>query len=178
MSYYLISTVTFLTRFEYYTIDNIFIDTAKFEKYTVSSITNCLSDHNVQIITLHILYRSFDAHINHYSRKISNYTIAECQYILSCETWESIFNSDDANKIFTNFLNTYLRIFCSNFPLRNHKISENDNSWITTGTRISCKCKRILHTVCKNSNNSSIKNAIKTIMKFGQCYSKSKEITL
>jgi hypothetical protein len=51
------STVTFPPRINYdssATIDNILTDTAKFEKFTVSPLTNGLSDHNAQIIAVHV----------------------------------------------------------------------------------------------------------------------------
>jgi hypothetical protein len=52
------STVTFPLRINYNssaTIDNILADTAKFEKFIVSPLTNGLSDHNAQIIAVHML---------------------------------------------------------------------------------------------------------------------------
>jgi hypothetical protein len=35
---------------------------------------------------------------------------------LSFELWEEIFLDDEVDKLFNNFLNTYLRIFNSSFP--------------------------------------------------------------
>ena len=59
LSYNLFSPATFPTRINYDSsliIDNIFIDTAKFEKFTVSPL-NGLSDGNAQIIAVHMPHR-------------------------------------------------------------------------------------------------------------------------
>jgi hypothetical protein len=37
---------------------------------------------------------------------------------LSYELWEEIFLDDEVDKLFNNFLNTYLRIFNSSFPVK------------------------------------------------------------
>jgi hypothetical protein len=37
---------------------------------------------------------------------------------LSYEIWDTIFGENDVNKIFNNFHNTFLRIFCSSFPTK------------------------------------------------------------
>lgn len=80
MSYKLISTATFPIRTENNsspTIDNIFIDTSMFENYAVSPSINKLSDHDVQMIIIHIPQRQVDVHLTRYIRKIKNDTIAE-----------------------------------------------------------------------------------------------------
>jgi len=71
MSYKVISTVTFPTRTENNsssTTDNIFIDTSMFENYTVSPSIKRLSDHEVQMIIIHIPQRQLDVHLTHYNR--------------------------------------------------------------------------------------------------------------
>ena len=50
-------------------------------------------------------------------RKINKYTIADFQLNLSYETWEQVFDGNDVNEIFNSFLNTFLRIYYSIFPL-------------------------------------------------------------
>jgi hypothetical protein len=35
----------------------------------------------------------------------------EFQFLLSWEQWEDIFDNEDINSMFNNFLNTYLRCF-------------------------------------------------------------------
>jgi hypothetical protein len=78
---------------------------------------------------------------------------------LSCKTWDTIFNSEDVNDMLNSFLNIYLRIFYSSFPLKK-VISRNknaNNNWITTGIKTSCRHKRELYLACRNSNNHESK---------------------
>jgi len=62
-------------------------------------------------------------------------------------------------------LNTYLRVYYSCFPLRKWISKTNDNAWITTGIRTSCKYIRELYLLCKNSKNFLIKNYYKLYCK-------------
>jgi hypothetical protein len=160
MSYNLVKTVTFPTRFDQNSCsatDNIFIDTSKFEDYFIYPLSNGLSDHDTQIITLKGPYNILNSHSSGYSRKINKSTVAEFQYHLSFETWNSVFETEDVNDMFNTFLNSFLRIFYSSFPLIkiNTKLGA-DNSWMTKAIRISCKRKRTLYTLTRNCNDSSI----------------------
>ena len=78
-------------------------------------------------------------------RKINKYTIADFQSNLSYETWEHVFDGYDVNEIFNTFLNTFLRIYYSRFPLIRVKNKMIQNSWVTPGIITSCKCKRELY---------------------------------
>jgi hypothetical protein len=51
-------------------------------------------------------------------------TLADFQIKLSYETWDSVFNGEDVNVIFNSFLNTYMRIFYSSFPLTKKKLQK------------------------------------------------------
>ena len=121
-SYSLSSTVQFPTRIQNKSqsaIDNIFINTFKFNSFTVYPIINDLSDHDAQSILIHNIFEQ-NSHSNFYfNQKIDKPSIRDFNTKLSYETWENIFGEDDVNTIFNNFLNTYLRIFYSNFPLKN-----------------------------------------------------------
>ena len=44
---------------------------------------------------------------------------------LSCESWDTIFSTDDVNKMFDSFFDSYLKIFFSSFPLK--RIHEKKN---------------------------------------------------
>jgi len=62
------------------------------------------------------------------------------------------------------FHNKYLRIFYTSFP--SCKIREvNNNSWLTSGIRISCKCKRYLYLPTKDSDDVILKNYYKQYCK-------------
>jgi hypothetical protein len=63
---------------------------------------------------------------------------------LSYESWDSIFSNNDnvdVDSLFNIFLNNYLRIVYTSFPLR--KIIERGRSrqWITMGIKTSCFIK-------------------------------------
>jgi len=43
---------------------------------------------------------------------------------LSYETWDTIFSTDEVNIMFNSFLDTYLKMFYSNFPLKRVHINK------------------------------------------------------
>jgi len=111
-TYNLTGTMYFPTRIANNSItllDNIFVDNRR--KYTIQPCINGSSDQDVQLITLH----KFSLPINNikpsYIRNINKNTTAEFQFQLSLEQWDNIFGNNDVNKMFNNFLNTYLRYF-------------------------------------------------------------------
>ena len=61
--------------------------------------------------------------------------------------------------MFNSFLDTYLRIFYSSFPLKKtSNTNNNDNkNWITSGIKILCRHKRELYLTCRISNNPELK---------------------
>jgi len=75
---------------------------------------------------------------------------------LSHETWEQVFDGNDVNKIFNSFLNIFLRIYYSSFPLTQVKSKMNQNSWITPGIITSCKHKRQQYKELQNNNNATL----------------------
>jgi hypothetical protein len=77
-------------------------------------------------------------------RVINKESITKFQFLLSWELWEDIFDNEDVNNMFNNFLNTYLRCFYASFPISIKKSNFNQSKWITKGIRISCKRKRQL----------------------------------
>ena len=100
------------------TIDNIFINKHISIDFSIQSYPTRLSDHDVQIITLtNIKIQKPSTH--HLTRRVINdTTVSEFQLNLSYESWDNVFNGDDVDTIFNNFLNTYLRIFYHTFPLK------------------------------------------------------------
>jgi hypothetical protein len=76
MSYNPVSTVTFSTGTQNNcssTIDNIFVDSSRFENYTIFPLLNGLSDHDVQMI-INVPRSQLHEHLTHYNRKINKYT--------------------------------------------------------------------------------------------------------
>jgi hypothetical protein len=133
LSYNLISIINFLTRVQNTSstaIDNIFIDVSQFESYTVTPITNGLSDHDAQLLKTSTEYTLVQIHKFKTVRKINKYTISDLPDKLSCKSWDTTCNSEDVNAMFNSFLNIYLRIFYPSFPLkrvikRNNKDNKN-----------------------------------------------------
>ena len=73
-------------------------------------LINGLSDHDVQLLIL-IKGQKREKECHTYiKRNINNYTTADFQLKLSNETWETVFDGNDVNKIFNSFLNIFLRI--------------------------------------------------------------------
>jgi len=132
LSYNLTTTINFPTRVQNDSataIDNIFIDVSQFENYTVTPIINGMSDHDAQLLMISTDYSHVPLHKLKTTRKINKHTISDFLNKLSCESWNTIFNSEDVNDMFNSFLNTYLRIFYSSFPLK--KVigrNKNDNN--------------------------------------------------
>ena len=51
------------------------------------------------------------------TRNINDHTINDFLTKLSYEIWDTIFSTDDVNIMFNSFLDTYLKMFYSSFPL-------------------------------------------------------------
>ena len=75
-------------------IDNLCIDTYKFQNYTVSPLYNGLSDHDAQLLTINDANLQSQNHRFHIVRNINKYTIEEFKTRLSHESWENIFVSN------------------------------------------------------------------------------------
>jgi hypothetical protein len=155
----LTSIVTFPTRIQnksVTTIDNIFIDTSRFKEYTVIPILNGLSDHDTQLLTIR-QKTSYDLGKNLITiRKYDDYVIPEFINKLSNESWDNVFNNEDVNEMFSSFLNDYLKIFNSCFPLQTVTTMNyfTKNKWITKGIKISCNNKRKLYLNYKQNPNA------------------------
>ena len=162
--YNLVSIIDFPTRFcqtSSSAIDNIFLNTSCFNGYSLLPFHNDLSDHNAQILTINTSWQMQQDTIK-IMRKIDKQTISDFIYKLSYESWDSVFNNDDVNLMFNSFLNIYLKIFYSCFPLIKIKLISNNSSWITLGIKTSCKRKRELFLLSKNSNNPAFTKYYKT----------------
>ena len=136
-------------------IDNIFFNITRFEDYSVYPLKNDLSDHDGQIVKIKTELPTFSGGIN-IVRKVNEYTIIDFLNSLSNESWESTFNTENVDLMFNSFLNTYLRIFYSSFPPIRINSRKNKKTWITQGIRKSCKHKRELFLLTKNSNNPTL----------------------
>jgi len=115
---------------------------------------NGLSDHDAQIITLDstLIERQKNppqkrAHL------INTQTLNSFLLLLQEENWESVYNTDNVNEMFKNFQNILIRSFDNSFPTKLIGRTNISNNWITKGIKISCKRKRELYLLKRNSNN-------------------------
>jgi len=118
-SYNLTSTVYFPTRIQNNSataIDNIFIDTSKFDSYVILPIINGLSDHDAQLITINDIHLKVLNNTPRFIRRFNEHGILDFRIKLSLETWDNVFENNDMNSMYNFFLNTYLRVFYSSFP--------------------------------------------------------------
>ena len=142
-------------------IENIFLDTNTFFNYTISPLSYGLADHDAQLLIINDLNLQPHNHCTHAIRSLNTYSIEEFKTKLSYESWENVFSHNENTNVDTLFNS----LFYTSFPPR--KISErsNNNTWITPGIKTSCKCKRFLYLLTKNSDDINLKNCYKQYCK-------------
>jgi len=136
--------------------------------FTVSPLHNGLLDHNAQVLKIYNVNLQLQNHCIYTIRNINNYSIEEFKTRLSYESWDSIFGCNgiiDTDILFNLFRNNYLRIFYTSFPSRKIIERSNNNYWLTPGIRISCKRKRYLYLLTKDSDDVILKNYYKQYCK-------------
>jgi hypothetical protein len=118
--------------------------TLKFSDFSLYPIINGLSDHDAQNIIMHSIFeQNCNTHF-YFNRRIYKFSIIDFNAKLSYEFWEDIFAENDINTIFNIFLNTYLGIFYSSFPLKKFHHKSCNKAWLTPGIKILCINKRKL----------------------------------
>jgi hypothetical protein len=159
-------------------LDNFFIDASRYKDFSVIPFWNDLSDHDAQILTINIPVQKQSVR-SKLIRKMDKHMILDFIFKLSNESWDGVFNNNDINLMFNSFLNTYLKIFYSSFPLIRSKSRNYDNNWVTLGIKMSCKRKRELFLLTRNSNNSALKQYYKAYCKIlVKVIKEAKRITL
>jgi hypothetical protein len=170
-SYGMYSVVLFPTRIQNISssqIDNIFINVTKFKEFSVYPIINGLSDHDAQGLSLHNLINSKNNERNNnfsYKRKIDSNSINDFNTKLSYESWKEVFDEEDVDQMFKKFLNTYIRIFYSSFPLKKKFYKSCNKAWTTLGIRTSCINKKKLFLSLRYSNDPNLPNYYKNYCK-------------
>ena len=84
---------------------------------------------------------------------------------LSYELWDNVFNENDVNICFNNFLDTYLKLFNTCFPLSKAQYKHDNNAWLTKGIKISCYNKRKLYKLQRDNNDPTLSTYYKTYCK-------------
>jgi len=59
--------------------------------------------HDAHLITISMLLRQSQDHQTYFRIKINKYTIADFNFKFCYETWNSVFEGDDINKIYNSF---------------------------------------------------------------------------
>jgi hypothetical protein len=117
-----------------------------------------LPDHEAQLLEIRYIDLKLQKQPYQLIRKIDNHSISDFIIQLSYETWDAVFSDVDIDTIFNSFLNTYLRILYSSFPLKKvKKKTTTKNTWMTSGIKTSCKHKRELYLICRDSNDPKLK---------------------
>jgi hypothetical protein len=142
--YNLVSVINFPTRVKNNlrsAVDNIFLDTTQFEKYTTCSMVNGLSYHDAQMLELNVVNLNTKRNNCKTIRKIDFNSINEFKNKLSSELWQNVFENYNnyVDSIFNSFLNTYLQIFYSCFPKITVNKTTSTKQWITKDIINSCK---------------------------------------
>jgi hypothetical protein len=172
-TYNLFNIVDFPTRIQKSTrsaIDNIFIDYSRLRTSSITPISNGLSDHDPQLVTIHDIALSSTT-INYIrKRKIDKSSLVDLNFKLSFEIWSDVFEGNDVNVIFNSFLNTFLRYVYASFPVTSARSSNTrKNMWITSNIKDKCNMKRYLYHISRNSNDPKIRNSFKQYCKSLAC---------
>jgi hypothetical protein len=144
-TYGLYSTIQFHTRITNSSasaIDNIFINTVKFNDFIVHPLINGVSVHDAQIIVLHDIFIQNESNYFYFTRKFNKSLALDFKTKLTYESCDSVFSYNDVNLSFIKFLNMYLRIFYSSFPMKKIHYTSHTKAWLTQGIKISCINKR------------------------------------
>jgi hypothetical protein len=102
-------------------IDNVFVDLSSIGKFKIKPQCNGLSEHNEQMLLLNEIPLQTKISNSKMIRDINKYSLYDFQMMLSYEDWDDVFSNSKVDTIFNSFLNTYLRIFYSCFPLKKLK---------------------------------------------------------
>jgi hypothetical protein len=78
--------------------------------------------------------------------------------------------------MFNSFLDSYLKIFNSGFPLKRVYLAKKSTNWITSGIKTSCKYKRELFIATRNSNNLALYNITKDTVTFSVVIKEAKKL--
>jgi hypothetical protein len=105
-SYNLTNTVYFPTRIQNNSataIDNIFIDTSKFDNYVILPVVNGLSDHDAQLIMINDIHLKVLNNTPCFIRRFNEHGIFDFRIKLSLEIWDNRFENNDMNSMYNFF---------------------------------------------------------------------------
>jgi hypothetical protein len=113
-------------------IDSIFLDNMKYNSISVYPLENGLSDHDAQILVVENveLPPQKPAHKNK-TWTVDVQIVAKFQMLLKEETWDTVYNADNVNRMFNNFHCILQRYFENSFPVSYKSYRTEHNNWIT-----------------------------------------------
>jgi len=147
------------------TIDNIFVNSIKQNSINVYPWINGLSDHDAQFLILHDIKIRTDKKKLYTCRSFNKTAVTNFNLQLSYESWEDVLLCNDVNTSFNKFLNTYLTIFYTSFPIKMIRESTSAKPWLTQGIKISCINKRKLYLISRHSKDHNKKHCYKRYCK-------------
>ena len=107
---YIISFPTTVTNQSSSAIDNIFLDSSKYDKYTIVPHYNGLFDHDALMVTVYLYSHKASKSTNgRFGRNYCMENINKFKLGLSFETWENVFEVARSTDIDTAF-NSFLKI--------------------------------------------------------------------
>jgi len=136
ISYNLTSSVDFPTSIQNKSstaIDTTFINILHYSNFLIIPQVNGLSNFVAQLLTINEINLAKQTCHTKTNQDINKNSIIEFQIKLSYVLWDNIFNSDNGNDVdtlFNSFLNSYLKIFYSNFPIKKFNKKTNKKPWI------------------------------------------------
>jgi len=158
--FHIIDFPTRMTKVSSSTTDNIFIDYSRINSFKVFSLINGLYDHEAQYLQVNNIFVQQTGNFRPAKKRlITKSAVSMFIEKLRSESWDNIINHTDVNNSFNLFLNSFLIIFESCFPVQYVPSKVSDNHWITrtAGIKVSCKRDKYLYIMCKTTNCSKIK---------------------
>ena len=139
-------------------IDSIFFDDTRINSSKISPVINGLSDHDTKHLILSSVF-TMDRGVSIAYRTCLFTKDLSSTFLdtLSSELWKNVYEHVEINKTFNLFLNTFLSIFESCFPIPTTTLMSIINGWITKGIRISCRLKNSLYILSRKSNSPLLK---------------------
>lgn len=139
-------------------IDNIFSNIN--EILTPQTLSNAISDHNAQLITYKLSFvKKYQKCVK--NRVFSDENIHNFKHLLSNENWDEVYTEPDNSKKFKIFLESFLNLFNTAFPVKSKKTNKvaykKSNKWITENIINDGIFIRQLHDEVKSSNDPELR---------------------
>ncbi|PNF31115.1 hypothetical protein B7P43_G15693 [Cryptotermes secundus] len=156
--FYIVDFPTRIVKESCTAIDNIFLHCSRVNTYHVHSVKNDLSDHDAQYLVINNVcgtQRNKNTPVK--KRLITKTGVMMFMEALQNETWDMTLSSVEVDTSFNAFLNTFIVIFESCFPMQFVMDMGHKNQWITGGIKVLCRCKRYLYIISRVTHHIKIR---------------------